>query len=253
MSGLLQDHAFGLLLIMARVGPILAILPGLGESAIPARIKAGLMVGIAIVIMPSVAPLLPRPPGTDLSLATMIATEIIDGLWFGWLARVLTISLPMAGQFIAEVTGLSQVLVMSADLGPQTSAIARLHEMAVPVLILSTGLYRPILAALVGFYQLVPPGMLVRPVDGVNAAMATVALTFDLALRLATPFILAGFAWNLGTGLMARMVPRLQVFFVAAPGQIGLGLFLLAALSHTLIAAWLEAARAHLSALPGGS
>jgi flagellar biosynthetic protein FliR len=253
ISGLIQDHAFGLLLILARAGTILVILPGLGESAIPAPIKAGMMLGLAIVILPSVRPMLPPRPDSDLLLAAMIAREIVNGLWFGWLARILAISLPIAGQFIAEVAGLSQILVVSADLGPQTAATSRMYELAVPVLILSTGLYQPILAAFVGFYRLVPPGTLAAPADGMREAIAALALTFELALRLTAPFILAGFAWNLGAGLMARMVPRLQIFFVMAPGQIGLGLILLAMLAHPLIAAWMEAMRTSVTTLPGGT
>lgn len=249
---LILDHAFALLLVMARTGTMFAIVPGLGESSIPAQVKAGVILALTLVLLPGIEPLLPPRPESELSLAGMILAEMANGLWFGWLARMLTLSLPMAGQFIADVTGQSNILISSPDLGAQTAAVSRLYEMAVPVLILSTGLYRLIVTALIGFYHLVPPGTLPRAADGAWAAAGAVSMGFELALRLAAPFILAGVAWNVAIGLMARMVPRLQIFFIAAPGQIGMGLLLLTVLAVPLLAVWMDAMRASLGALPGG-
>jgi flagellar biosynthetic protein FliR len=136
-------------------------------------------------------------------------------------------------------------------LGAQTTAISRLYEVAVPTLILSSGLYRVLISALVGSYQVIPPGTLVAVSDGVPAVVLVVANSFDLALRIATPFILASLAWNVAMGLIARLVPRLPVYFVALPGQIALGLLLLAACGTAMISAWTETIRTDLGTLPG--
>jgi len=249
---LILDGAYGFVATAARTGAIFALLPGLGETGIPATVKAGLILTVTLVLQPVVAPLLPPRPAADAELARLIAVELANGLWFGWLARVVVASLPLAGQFVADVSGLSNVLMPSPDSGAQTSAISRLYETAVPALILSSGLYMLPLSALAGFYRLVPPGTLPWAGDGAAASVAAVAASFELALRLAAPFVLTGFAWNLAVGLIARFVPRMQVFFVAMPGQIGLALILLALLSVPLLAAWMEAVRTGLAALPGG-
>lgn len=249
---LILDHAFGLLLVLARVGATFALLPALGETTIPAVVKAGMVLTLTLLLLPGLEPLLPPRPATETALALMLMTEMANGLWFGWLARAMTASLPAAGQFVADLIGVSNVLMPSPDLGSQTSAISRLYEIAVPALILTSGLYMVPLAALAGFYRLIPPGTLAWVSDSTELSVATVAESFLLALRLAAPFVLASVAWNLGIGLVARLVPRLQVFFVASPGQIALGLLLLAVLSTPLIAAWMEAMRVSLGNLPGG-
>ena len=251
LHDLILGQSYAFLLVLARTGTIFAILPGLGETTISPQVKAGLILGLALILTPVLQPALPPRPDSEARLAALILVEMANGLWFGWLARVLTTSLPMAGQFIADVTGLSNVLITSPDLGAQTSAVSRMFELAVPVLILSTGLYRVLLSALIGFYRLVPPGQAPDINDAASAAVATVASSFDLALRLASPFILAGILWHVAIGLAARMVPRLQIFFVAMPGQIGLGLMLLAGLAAPLLATWMEAMRPGLAALPG--
>lgn len=250
-EALILNHAFALVLVLARVGASLALMPGLGEASIPAVVKAGMMVTLTILLLPIIEPALPPTPASEVALAVLVMTELVNGLWFGWLARILATSLPLAGQFIADFAGLANVLLPNPELGPQTTAIAQLYDLAIPTLILSTGLYTELLSALVGFYHLIPPGTLAWAPDSAATTVSAVAQSFELALQLAAPFILAAIAWHVAIGLMARLVPRLQIFFVALPGQIALGLLLVAAITAPVVAAWLEAMRSGFAGLPG--
>ncbi len=252
IGNLIAGHSFALVLVLARVGATFALLPGLGETSVPTVVKAGMIFTLTLLLLPIIEPLLPPRPDSEILLGLMVATELANGLWFGWLARMLTTSLPLAGQYIADFAGLSNVLLPNPDLGPQTTAIAQLYDVAVPALVLASGLHMVLLSALVGFYHLVPPGTLAWASDSAATTVAVVAETFNLALRLASPFILASVAWNVAIGLIARLVPRLQVFFVALPGQIGLGMLLLAMIAAPVIAAWMEAMRTGFADLPGG-
>jgi flagellar biosynthetic protein FliR len=253
LSGdLILGHAFGLVLVLARIAGTLAFMPGLGETAIPSVVKAGMILSLTILLLPIIEPMLPPRPESEVALGLMVIIELANGLWFGWLARVLTVSLPIAGQVIADFAGLANVLVPSPDLGAQSTVIARLYDAALPALILSSGLYTVVLSALVGFYQVVPPGTIAGAPDSAAMTISVVAQSFNLALQLATHFILAAVGWNVAIGLISRLVPRLQIFFVALPGQIGLGLLLLAAIAAPMTGAWIDAMRTGLSALPGG-
>ena len=181
----------------------------------------------------------------------MIAADVATGVWFGWLARTMVLALPMAGQVLAYAIGISNVLQSDVELGPQTTATATLFNAALPALILSTGLYAMPLAALAGLYKVIPAGTLLPAADSLRTVLHTVTEGFALALRLASPFVLANIVWHAGTGLMARFLPRLQVYFIAAPGQILGGCLLLAGLIGALLSAWQDATSASLSTLPG--
>ncbi len=247
----LDRWAFGAMLVLARVAGAIVLLPGLGESAPPSMVRAGLALGVTLLLLPVLLPDLPPPPDAELRAGMMVAAEVGTGLWFGWLARCLVLALPMAGQYIAYMVGISNVLQADAELGPQTTAVARLFDAAVPVLILTTELYKVPLAALEGLYRLVPAGTVLPIVDSSQTALRAIAESAILALRLASPFVLAGLVWHIATGLTARFLPRLQVYFVAVPGQILGGLLLLGVLSGALLSAWLEATRAGFSTMPG--
>ena len=98
----------------------------------------------------------------------MIAAEVITGLWLGWLARLLVLALPVAGQFISYMLGVANVLQPDPELGGQATPIARLFALAAPLAILVSGLYAMPLAALAGSYRLIPAGTLLPAADQRN-------------------------------------------------------------------------------------
>ena len=95
--------------------------------------------------------------------------------------------------------------------------------------------------------------MLLPVGDAAQTGLGALAMAFALALRLAAPFVLASVVWQLSTGLMARLVPRLQVYFVAMPAQILGGLALLSVLIPVLLSTWQGAVRSAYALLPGAS
>ena len=247
----LPGWSFAFMLVLARFGAAMALLPGLGEATVPALVRVGLALGISVLLLPGLLPLMPPMPAAGLTAAGMIGAEVTTGLWLGWLARLICLALPMAAQFIAFLLGISSVLQPDPELGPQSTALAALFDLAVPLVILVSGLYALPLTALAGSYHLIPAGTLLPSADSTAMAVAAVAQAFGLALRLASPFILASIVWHVAIGLIARLVPRLQVYFVSMPGQIVGGLALLASLFGVIMAAWQDAVRDSLAALPG--
>lgn len=247
----LPAWAFGFVLVMSRVGAAMMLLPGLGEAEPPAMLRLGLALGVTTLLLPGIEPFIPPVPQASAQAGFMIAAEIVTGAWLGWLARMLVLALPIAGQFIAYMLGVANVLQLDPELGGQATPVAQLFSLAVPVIILVSGLYAMPLAALAGSYRLIAAGTLLPAPDATQTAVAAVAKAFALAVQLASPFLLASIVWHVVSGLLARLVPRLQVYFVAMPGQILGGIALLTALSTALLAAWQASVRSGFATLPG--
>src|SRR6185369_8825397 len=110
----------------------------------------------AILLLPVLLPSLPAMPPDVWRLAAMVTAEIATGLWIGWLTRLVLQVLPVAGQFIAGVTGLANVIQPDPAMGPQTTALSHALALAAPVAVFASGLHRIPLAALAGSYTLVP-------------------------------------------------------------------------------------------------
>jgi flagellar biosynthetic protein FliR len=239
-------------LVIARVGASLALLPGLGEAAAPAVVRIGLALSITILLLPELQPMMPPVPAAGLSMAVMVAQEVITGLWFGWIARMVVLALPISAQVVGYLIGLSSVLQPDPELGAQSGALGKLFEMTAPVLLLTSGLYRLLLTALHGLYQLIPPGHMLPAGDGVEVAIHAVGTAFSLAVQLASPFVVIGIVWHLTMGLVSRIVSRMQIYFVSMPGQIMAGIVLLMMTGSAILLAWRDGTQAYFIALPGG-
>jgi flagellar biosynthetic protein FliR len=243
--------AFAFVLVMARIGAAIMLLPGLGEAEPPVMLRVGLSLAVTALLLPAIAPSIAVVPESGVQVGLMVAAEVITGLWIGWLARLLVLALPIAGQFISYMLGVANVLQPDAELGGQATPIARLFAIVAPLAILVSGLYALPLAALAGSYRLVAPGALLPAADTAEVAVRATAAFFALSIQLASPFILVAVIWHVAIGMLARLVPRLQVYFVIMPGQIVGGIVLLAVLATTLLSAWEAAVRSGFADLPG--
>ena len=243
--------AFQAALVFARLGAAVMLLPGLGEQEIPPTIRLALGLAMLALLLPVLAPLLPPAPEAGGEAVRLIAQEVAVGLWLGGLARVMALALAMAGQAVAMLIGLQGMLASDPALGAQGTALGRAFGLIAAVLVLATGLYAIALRALAESYAVLPASAPL-PLGGAAETMAAAgAASLALALRLAAPFVIGAVVLNLALGLLARLAPQVQTFFVAIPGQILAGVALLMLLAPPLLLAYAEALRGAFDSLPG--
>lgn len=246
----LPGLAFAFMLVLSRVSAAVMLLPGIGESEPPAMLRAGLALGLTFLLLPVVAPLMPTPPGDIWRDLLMVGAELLTGGLLGWLAKLLVFALPMAGNIISYMVGLSSAIQPDVQLG-QATVLAKAMSLGSVVVVLSTGLYSLPLAALAGSYQVIAPGHLLPIADTTESVVAAAAQSFALALQLAAPLVFAGTLWQLALALCARLVPNLQINVAAIPGQVVGGLLLLGVLSAAILGAWSQSVRTGFLLLPG--
>jgi flagellar biosynthetic protein FliR len=247
----LTSLSFAFMLVLCRCGGAVLLLPALGETDPPAMVRVGLAMGLAVLLLPVVAPGLPAAPADYARLAGLVASELLVGGLLGWLARLIALALPTAGQIISLLTGLSSILQPDPTLGAQSAAIGKLFNLLVPVVILSSGLYALPLTALARSYSVFPAGASLLPAgDLAETAVRAASESFSLALRLAAPFLLISILWQKSLALLSRLVPQIQVYFTALPAQVLGGLLLLALATGTILQAWLDAVKDGFAALP---
>jgi len=240
------------MLVLCRVVGAVALLPGIGETESPVVLRGGIVTAIAVLLTPALAPLYKATPDHFILFSRLVAGELLIGLMIGWLARTASLALPMAGQVISLMTGLSSVLQPDPDLGAQSAVVGRLFGMAVPVLMLTSGLYELPLMALSRSYAVLPPGGPLPSGDVLQTVITGFSGAMMVALQLAAPFILINMVWQVGLGLLARLVPQLQIYFASLPGQILGGLAMLAWLASLCTEHAIDAMRTAFLALPGG-
>jgi flagellar biosynthetic protein FliR len=243
----LSFNIFQFFLIFSRIGGAMIVMPGYGEAYVSAQIRLVLALVISFVAMPMLKPHLPpMPAGLD-GLVMLLGSELGVGLFFGSVARVLLLATQSAGMIIALQTGVANALVNDPITAQQGAVPGNFLLALVLALIFVTGLDHMALKSLIGTYAVIVPGMLPPAGDVANFMSRTVSDSFVLAVQLATPFLVYGLVLAVGLGLLARLMPALQIFFVATPVQLLGGLSILA-ISVTTASLWfLNSYEEHLS------
>lgn len=247
----LPGWAFAAMLLLARVGCACMLIPGIGEMEVPMTVRAGFVLVLVALLLPVLLPDLPPMPDDMARLGGMVGAEVFNGLWLGWLARMILLALPMAGQIIAGAIGMTNVLQPDAMLGAGASALQRLLGLCAPLLVLGSGLHAMPLAALAGSYRLVPAGTMLPAGDTVDAFVGSLSAAFGLGFQLAAPFLMAAVLFHVSLGLLGRLVPSLQTYFAAQPGQILGGLLLFGVLGSAMVGVWMRVAEGSFAGLPG--
>ncbi|GBR70337.1 flagellar biosynthetic protein FliR [Gluconobacter kanchanaburiensis] len=260
----LSIWALAFVLVLSRSGAVVMVMPGLGEQSMPMMIRAGCAITLTILLLPLVAPLLTQAhleTLTPLALGGMIAVELFAGILIGWMARLICMALPIAGQIIAVCMGISSVLQPDPDLGSGSSAPARFLNLLAPLVLLVTGAYILPIRAVLGSYALIPPGGALF-LDFASShwnilgdsAQGIIQLTersFALGLELSAPFLVLSVVWQGMLGIMTRLLPTLQIYNAASPLQLLGGIALLGATLSTMITIWEGQTFDVLRALPG--
>lgn len=215
-------------LIFARIGAILLVLPGVGESYVPPRIRLSLALVVSLCLWPVVAGTLPPLPATVGGMAGWIIREVLTGLAIGALLRAFTSALATAGEIVSLQTTLSFAQTANPLQAQPGTTIASFLLLLGTVLIFATDTHHLFIAGLVGSYEVIAPARPLIAADFAEMAVRTVGDSFVLGVQLSAPVIVFALIFNLATGLVGRVMPAFQVFFAAAPLSIILGLSIFA-------------------------
>ena len=236
---LLPALAATFMLVFARIGAMVMLLPGLGESNIPVRIKLAIALLLTLILLPLHRDAYHVNMDTLTPLLVLMIHEILIGIVLGATARVTLSALQVAGSVIAQQMGLGFVTAVDPTQGQQGVIVGNFLTMTGVMLVFATDLHYLAITALDDSYTLFAPGAV--PLTGDMAAHITsiVAGAFRIGVQLSAPFLAFGLLFNLGLGILSRLMPQMQVFFVGMPLQILSGLMLLSLVIGAMMATFL--------------
>jgi flagellar biosynthetic protein FliR len=228
------------MLVFARIGAMVMLLPGFGEVFIPVGVKLAIALLLTLIILPlhraayhvdmqSVAP-----------LAVLMVHEIIIGVVLGATARVTLAALQVAGSIIAQQLGLGFVTSIDPTQGQQGALMGNFLTLLGIALLFATDTHYLVIAALNDSYKIFSPGELMPSGDVAALATRAFAAAFKIGLQLSAPFLVFGLVFNIGLGVLARLMPQMQVYFVGVPLSILIGFLILAAVLASMMGTYMD-------------
>ena len=227
-------------LVFARIGAILMLMPGFAEPAIPMRIRLSLALLVCLILGPVIAPNLPPMPQAPLALAGLVMGEVIIGLMIGAVGRIFMSAAAVAGQVIGLQTSLAMAQSFDPSQGQQGAIIATFLNLTFLLLLFAANIHHLLLEMMVNSYAVFQAGSMPDMGDAAMWALNAFIDAFRIGVQLAAPLIVFGLVFYLALGVLSRLMPQAQIFFIAMPSNIMVGLFLLTIALGTMSAVWLE-------------
>jgi flagellar biosynthetic protein FliR len=236
---LLPVLAAAFMLAFARIGAMVMLMPGLGEANIPVRIKLSIALLLTLIILPLHRSAYHIDMESMSALVVLMLHEIIIGVVLGATARVTLSALQVAGSIIAQQMGLGFVTSVDPTQGQQGLLVGNFLTILGVTLLFATDSHHLVIAALNESYTIFSPGETLASGDVAALATRAFAAAFKIGLQLSAPFLVFGLVFNIGLGVLARLMPQMQVYFVGVPLSIFAGFlilsFVLAAMMGTFL------------------
>jgi flagellar biosynthesis protein FliR len=227
--------------VFARVGALMMLAPGIGDSFVPARARLMVSLFLAMLIAPIVSAAVPALPAQAGDMAAMLFKEIFIGLALGLGTRILFSALVTAGAIAAMQTGLAMATAFDPSQNQQGAVFGTLLTLLGTALIFETNTHHWFLSGAIHSYTNFVPGAALPLGEIAQWTLKAFSQAFSLAIQITAPLLLYGIVMNIAMGIVNRIAPAIQVFFIGQPIQVLLGIMLFTVTIGSGMLVWLEA------------
>lgn len=246
LGQVLPAEAFGFILVMTRLAPLVMLMPVFGDRSVPMTVRTGLAFTLSLMLYGLHRDKLPTMPPEVFGLVTLLVRELLVGSMLALTARILLSATHTAGSIIAFQTGLAAAQSFDPAQGSQSAIVASFMSLTAITLIVVTDLHHIMLQGFSYSYIKFPAGEVLAYEDSAALITRYVSDAFLLGFQLAAPFTVYALVFNTGLGLVARMIQGFQVFFIGMPLNLGMGFLLLALLLGSMMQLFLQEYEQHL-------
>jgi flagellar biosynthesis protein FliR len=224
---ILPEFAAAFALVMARVGTLVMLMPGIGDRNIPVRMRLTFALLLSLMFVPLVRPALPPLSGGVEPLVKLAILEVLIGLMIGTAVRITLFAMQLAGTVAAQQMALSFSSTVDPTAGVQNPTIATFLVLLATAMIFAFDLHHLSIRGMHDSYAMMMPGETPPVGDAAELILRTFTAAFKVGIQISAPFLVFAIVFNLGLGVLSRLMPQLQIFFLAMPASILIGTLIL--------------------------
>jgi flagellar biosynthesis protein FliR len=221
------DQILLFLFVLVRVAAILFVVPFFESRNVPGLVKVGLAFSVTWLLLPQLDISVPSIDNAPIALALGIGSEIAIGLIIGLMVHLLFAGVQLAGQIAGFQMGFAIANVVDPASSLQIPMLSQFLNLFAFMVFLSLNIHYYFIKALVDSFETLP--LLGAQFDGnlYELIMGVTAHAFIISVQVGAPVMVALMLTSVALGLVARTVPQMQIFIVAMPVKILLGLLFL--------------------------
>ncbi|HEY3446823.1 MAG TPA: flagellar biosynthetic protein FliR [Myxococcales bacterium] len=204
-------------LLMGRVLPLILLAPFIGGEVVPSQVKLGVGIAFTILLYPFVADT--AIPQGSVAFVLLLLKEVFIGTTIAYLASFAFDAARSAGTFVDTVSGANMATVFVPQIQQQATLYADFKFQLTIVIFLGLNGHHVVLQSLFLSFQSIPLNGWPHFSHGFwPLFQMVIRMTADMlivAVALAAPATIATFLTDLSLGLINRVVPQIQVFFIS--------------------------------------
>ena len=225
---LLSGWGVSFMLVLTRLSAMMYAFPFFGSPAIARRVKILITMVLSFMLLPVVGV---DGLGLDWGLGKLslaLGRELAVGLVIGFGTKFMFEAFSLAGTFAGRQMGFAMADLIDPITSTPQSMVGQFWSLVAILLFLAVDGHHYLIRLMVQNFHLVPlaTGRL-SPATGRMLINGSNDM-FSLALKLAAPAVILTLMLDVGIGVLSRALPRLQVFFVALPLKLFVGVLALA-------------------------
>ncbi len=216
------------IVIFTRLSGMMATAPLISAYPIPMQIKVWFMAAIAFIMFPIVLAKTGFQLPTNIPELTLILLkEFIIGYTIGFIANVVFIGVEISANLISMQMGLTAAQAMNPMTGDTAPILTQAYTLLASMIFISLNGYKWLFSAIYKTFQIMPPGyeFFVNGTFTHNVILLTSQM-FIIGLGIALPIFSVLVITDVLLGFTAKMMPKMNIFMVALPVKIYLGLIL---------------------------
>lgn len=227
MTNILTNDFVITLLIFMRIIAVFISAPIFGNEAIPVIAKAFLAAVISYIVFLTLNTQSIKPEIDFFSIMFWGTKEFITGLIIGFALNLVFYGINYAGVLIGMDMGLSMASVLNPMQNTESNVVGELLNIFAILLFFVIDGHHYIIRGLVSSFRVIPLGKYTINQPVFELLVKYSAAVFIIAVKIASPIMISFFLVNIAEGILARVIPQMQVFFVTQPLKLGLGFILL--------------------------
>tara|TARA_R110002124_G_scaffold64985_2_gene177910 strand:- start:732754 stop:733539 length:786 start_codon:yes stop_codon:yes gene_type:complete len=240
LQAFIAQGVFAFMLTFVRVGTALMIMPGLGDNLVPQQVRLYIALGFTFVIFPITSSYMPNPMPSSVLLFVLIIFEFVTGVFIGTIARILLTALDVAGMILSMMIGLGNAQMFNPIMASQGSLIGAFLSITGITLLFVTNMHHLLLMGVFESYHAFPVGEMLEAESMAEMIAKVVSSSFRIGIQMSLPLIVIGTIMYISMGVLARIMPQIQVFMLAMPLQVLLGLITFGMIAATAVLFWLK-------------
>ena len=225
------------LVVLARVGGMVTFAPFWANRVTSPKIRIVLAFVLAMALTPVIMTRIETPPADMGSLTIVVMGEIVIGMAFGFVGRIVFSGLEMATFLISSQMGFSLAGTIDPSTQAQTTAFGIVGQMLGLMVLLAADGHHWFLAATVKSFSVTAPGTFSLSPALLDMILRLSANALVVGVTLAAPAIIVLLAVEFALELFGRTAPQFQVFILGFPIKIAIGLSLIGASLYFIPAA----------------